>query len=91
VKLPRHVVRNGQVAVVKHDNSIEMRNVNIVRTDIDNVYIKDSFQNGERVSTTNVANLTNGQKVKVLGEGEPDKLTPADDVSSDAITPAGDQ
>ncbi|QIR15523.1 efflux RND transporter periplasmic adaptor subunit [Shewanella aestuarii] len=90
-QLPRHVVRNGQVAVVKDDNSIEMRDVNIVRTDIDNVFIKDSFTTGERVSITNVANLTNGQKVKVLGESEQDELTPADDVSSDVITSAGDQ
>ncbi|UJF22890.1 efflux RND transporter periplasmic adaptor subunit [Shewanella sp. OMA3-2] len=88
VQLPRHVVRNDQVAIVSDDNVIEMRNVNLVRTDIDSVYIKDSFTDGERISMTNVANLSNGQKVKILGED--DKLTPADDVSDDKLNPAGE-
>jgi RND family efflux transporter MFP subunit len=88
VQLPRHVLRNDQVAIVSDDNIIEMRSVNLVRTDIDSVYIKDSFTDGERISMTNVANLSNGQKVKILGED--DKLTPTDDVSDDELTPAGE-
>ncbi|MCT7942748.1 MULTISPECIES: efflux RND transporter periplasmic adaptor subunit [Shewanella] len=87
VSLPRHVVRNSQVAIVKPDNIIEMRSVNIVKSDIDKVYIKDSFTDGERISTTNVVNLSDGQKVKVLGEGE--QPSPADDVSDDEISTAG--
>ncbi|MCW3171611.1 efflux RND transporter periplasmic adaptor subunit [Shewanella subflava] len=87
VSLPRYVVRNDQVAIVKPDNTIEMRSVNIVKSDIDNVYIKDSFTNGERISTTNVVNLSDGQKVKILGEVE--QPSPADDVSDDEISPAG--
>ena len=87
VSLPRHVVRNDQVAIVKADNTIEMRSVNIVKSDIDKVYIKDSFTDGERISTTNVVNLSDGQKVKILGEGE--QPSPADDVSDDEISPAG--
>lgn len=88
VQLPRHVVRNDQVAIVSDDNVIEMRSVNIVRTDIDTVYIKDSLTDGERVSMTNVANLSNDQKVKILGED--DKLTPADDISDDKLNPTGE-
>ena len=87
VSLPRHGVRNSQVAIVKPDNIIEMRSVNIVKSDIDKVYIKDSFTDGERISTTNVVNLSDGQKVKVLGEGE--QPSPADDVSDDEISTAG--
>jgi RND family efflux transporter MFP subunit len=87
VSLPRHVVRNSQVAIVKPDNTIEIRPVNIVKSDIDKVYIKDSFTDGERISTTNVVNLSDGQKVKVLGEGE--QPSPADDVSDDEISTAG--
>ena len=68
VSLPRHVVRNSQVAIVKPDNIIEMRSVNIVKSDIDKVYIKDSFTDGERISTTNVVNLSDGQKVKIINE-----------------------
>jgi multidrug efflux system membrane fusion protein len=68
VVLPSHIVRNGSVAVVTADNTIEIRMVNVVRTDLENVYIKDSLADGERISITNLNNMTNGQLVKVLGE-----------------------
>lgn len=68
VKLPRYIVRGNLVAVVRSDNTLEMREVNVVRTDIENVYIKDSLADGERVSLTNINNMTTGQLVKVIGE-----------------------
>lgn len=68
VKLPRHLVRDNQVTIVNSDSSIELRTVNVVRTDLENVYIKDSLEDGERVSLTNLSNLENGQMVKVIGE-----------------------
>lgn len=68
VKLPRHLVRNNQVTVVNNDNSIELRDVNIVKSDLENVYIKDSLADGERISLTNLTNAENGQIVKILGE-----------------------
>ncbi|AQS37782.1 RND family efflux transporter, MFP subunit [Shewanella psychrophila] len=68
VQLPRHLVRNGHVAVVSSDNVIEIREVNVVRTDIDSVYIKDSLADGERISLTKLNNMSTGQVVKILGE-----------------------
>ena len=68
VQLPRHLVRNGSVAVVSSDNVIEIREVNVVRTDIDSVYIKDSLSDGERISLTKLNNMSMGQVVKILGE-----------------------
>ena len=68
VKLPRHLVRDNQVTIVNKDNSIELRNVNVVKSDLENVYIKDSIESGERISLTNLTNAENGQIVKVLGE-----------------------
>lgn len=68
VQLPRHLVRNGSVAVVSSDNVIEIREVNVVRTDIDSVYIKDSLSDGERISLTKLNNMSTGQVVKILGE-----------------------
>ena len=68
VQLPRHLVRNGSVAVVSSDNIIEIREVNVVRTDIDSVYIKDSLADGERISLTKLNNMSTGQVVKILGE-----------------------
>ena len=68
VKLPRYLVRDSQVTIVNQDNSIELRDVNVVKSDLENVYIKDSLQSGERISLTNLTNAENGQIVKVLGE-----------------------
>ncbi|MGL5407126.1 MAG: efflux RND transporter periplasmic adaptor subunit [Shewanella sp.] len=68
VKLPRHVVRNEQVALINDKNMVEMRHVNVVRSDLEHVFIKDSLQTGERVAITHTNNMANGQLVKVLGE-----------------------
>jgi multidrug efflux system membrane fusion protein len=85
VKLPRHVVRNGQVAVVSKDNVIEIRPVNIIRSDIDTLFIKGSFSQGERVATTSVNSLSSGQTIKVLGEE-----TKTDTTDTLAATPVGE-
>ncbi|MCL2913561.1 efflux RND transporter periplasmic adaptor subunit [Shewanella corallii] len=68
VKLPRHLVRNSEVAMVKGDNTIEMRVVNVVRTDTNHVYIKDSIKDGELVSYTPINTLEAGEEVKLLGQ-----------------------
>ncbi|GIU03194.1 efflux RND transporter periplasmic adaptor subunit [Shewanella morhuae] len=68
VKLPRHVVRNDQVVLVNDKNIVEIRHVNVVRSDLESVFIKDSLKTGERVATTHFNNMANGQLVKVLGE-----------------------
>jgi membrane fusion protein, multidrug efflux system len=91
VKLPRHIVRNQQVAVITPDNQIEMRSVNIVRTDVDNVYIKDSLKNGERVSLTNFNNMSSGQVVKILGEQQDSGQTPTDEVKEERLAAVGDK
>lgn len=91
VKLPRHVVRNEQVAVVDSTNTIEMRHVNIVRTDLDDVFIKDSLKTGERVSMTNFNNMATGQLVKVLGEKADSSQNPADELKEERLASAGDK
>ncbi|RPA23691.1 efflux RND transporter periplasmic adaptor subunit [Shewanella frigidimarina] len=87
VKLPRHVVRNGQVAVVSADNIIEMRKVNIIRSDVDTIYIQGSFKANERVSTTSINSLNSGQVIKVLGE---ETKTEPVDTDTQAATTAGE-
>ncbi|MFT5704355.1 MAG: multidrug efflux system membrane fusion protein [Shewanella sp.] len=93
VELPRHIVRNDQVAIVSDDNIIEIRAVNIVRTDIDSVYIKDSLQDGERISITKLASMRSGQLVKILGETSKDatKLAETDMVKEQGLAAAGAQ
>ncbi|MGL6123161.1 MAG: efflux RND transporter periplasmic adaptor subunit [Shewanella sp.] len=81
VKLPRHVVRNSEVALVNDKNIVEIRHVNIVRSDLENVFIKDSLKTGERVAITHANNMANGQLVKVLGEA----ALPVETLKHDAI------
>lgn len=68
VRLPRHVVRNDHVALINDKNIVEMRHVNVVRSDLEHVFIKDSLKTGERVAITHFSNMANGQLVKVIGE-----------------------
>lgn len=76
VKLPRHVVRNEHVALINEQNIVEMRHVNVVRSDLENVFIKDSLKTGERVAITHFSNMANGQLVKVIGEDAKPVQTP---------------
>jgi len=89
VKLPRHVVRNDHVALVNDKNIVEMRHVNIVRSDLDNVYIKDSLKTGERVATTHFNSMANGQLVKVLGEAALPTKTPKEDTPESSLAATG--
>ncbi|WP_108944458.1 efflux RND transporter periplasmic adaptor subunit [Shewanella halifaxensis] len=92
VKLPRHLVRNNQVTVVNNDNSIELRDVNIVKSDLENVYIKDSLADGERISLTNLTNAENGQIVKILGEQSNSSQDDATEISdAEQLASAGGQ
>ncbi|MEC4728206.1 efflux RND transporter periplasmic adaptor subunit [Shewanella sp. D64] len=92
VELPRHIVRNGQVAVISVNNIVEVRDVNIVRTDINSVYIKDSLQDGERISLTKLASMRSGQKIKILGEASKDATNlPETDITKKHLAAVGDQ
>lgn len=90
VKLPRHIVRDDRVAVVGADNKIEMRHVNVVRTDIESVYIKDSLADGERISLTNISNMVTGQLVKVIGEQDDSNTDTDDNASKNTLVAAGE-
>ncbi|WP_445947443.1 efflux RND transporter periplasmic adaptor subunit, partial [Shewanella sp.] len=88
VQLPRHLVRNNQVALVDNDNNLEMRNVNVIRTDLDSVFIKDSINQGERISLTVINNMATGQAVKIIGEA--DREAQKTNASAESIA-VGDQ
>ncbi len=75
VKLPRHLLKNQTIALVSSDNTIEMRSVNVVRQDLDSIYIKDSLQLGDRVSLTLLNDMNTGLLVTVATDkkGKKDK------------------
>ncbi|PIW61778.1 efflux RND transporter periplasmic adaptor subunit [Shewanella sp. CG12_big_fil_rev_8_21_14_0_65_47_15] len=89
VKLPRHVVRNEHVALINDKNIVEMRHVNVVRSDLEHVFIKDSLKTGERVAITHFSNMANGQLVKVIGEDANPVQTPTEDTPESSLAAAG--
>lgn len=89
VKLPRHVARNDQVVLIDDKNIVEMRHVNVVRSDLENVYIKDSLKTGERVATSHSNTMANGQLVKVLGEAALPVSVPKDDTPESSLAATG--
>ncbi|GGM82613.1 efflux RND transporter periplasmic adaptor subunit [Shewanella xiamenensis] len=89
VKLPRHVVRNEHVALINNNNIVEMRHVNVVRSDLENVFIKDSLKTGERVAITHFNNMANGQLVKVIGEETKPVQTPKEDAPESSLAATG--
>ncbi|MEZ9196629.1 efflux RND transporter periplasmic adaptor subunit [Shewanella sp. 10N.286.54.B9] len=92
VKLPRHLVRHGKVTLITDASSVEVREVNIVRTDLENVYIKDSLASGERISVTNLSNPEDGQLVKILGDDSSSTIESADEsTTEEQLANAGDQ
>lgn len=92
VKLPRHLVRHGKVTLITDASSVEVREVNIVRTDLENVYIKDSLASGERISMTNLSNPEDGQLVKILGDDSSSTIESSDEsTTEEQLANAGDQ
>ncbi len=89
VKLPRHIVRNEQVALINEQNIVEMRHVNVVRSDLEYVFIKDSLKTGERVATTHFSNMASGQLVKVIGEETKPVQTPKDELPESNLAATG--
>ena len=66
--IPRHAVYQGsQVWVVNADNTIEPRNVTVVRFDDDFAYIQSGLQNGEVYCVTPIDRPLPGMKVKIDG------------------------
>ncbi|AZQ11685.1 Toluene efflux pump periplasmic linker protein TtgD precursor [Shewanella khirikhana] len=91
VKLPRYIVRDSKVPVVLPDNTLELREVKVVRTDVEHAFIKDSLKNGERVSITNIGNMGSGQMVKIQGEDKPDSSKDDTAPSDERLAQAGDK
>jgi RND family efflux transporter MFP subunit len=65
VRLPRSVLRgNGQIVVVGDDNLLQIRSVEVLRTDAKYAYILNGISDGERISLTSIENPINGMKVR---------------------------
>ena len=71
LRIPRSALRgNGQLVVVNAENRLEIRDVDIIRTDNRFAYVRDGVVPGERISLTVIENPVNGMRVR-LGDEEP--------------------
>jgi RND family efflux transporter MFP subunit len=68
IRIPRTVIRGAdQVLIVNAESKIEIRTVNIVRSDDTYAYVSDGVSAGERISTNVIEAPTNGMSVRTAG------------------------
>ena len=66
IVLPRAAIRNqAQVLVVDADNRLRYRNVEFLRFDRDQVYIKGGLESGEAVNLSPIQTVIDGMRVKL--------------------------
>jgi len=66
IVLPRAAIRNqAQVLVVDADNRLRYRNVEFLRFDRDQVYIKAGLESGEAVNLSPIQTVIDGMRVKI--------------------------
>jgi RND family efflux transporter MFP subunit len=83
--IPRHALREGnRVWVVDAENQIHFRDVEVLRTERENVILGSGLVKGERVCTSPLAAAINGMKVRILEDeksgGLAERIDPSDEV-----------
>lgn len=65
IRVPRSVVRgSNELLFVDDDNTLEIREVDIVRSDADYIYVSGGAMPGERISVTSLETPVNGMHVR---------------------------
>ncbi len=71
IRVPRSIVRgSNELLFVDDDGHVQIRSVNIVRSDADYIYVNDGAHAGERVIVTVLETPVNGMKVRTAEPGE---------------------
>ena len=84
IRVPREIVRGAdELVFVGDDKRLQIRKVNIARSDADFVYLDGGAYAGERVVLTALQTPVNGMPVRVAGEVERATMSP-DAASSDS-------
>ncbi len=72
IRIPRGALRGrDQVLIVDAESRIEIRTVNVIRTDEQFAYLGGGVQAGERITTTAIEAPTNGMSVRTVENGQP--------------------
>lgn len=67
IRVPRSALRGSdQVLVVDRENKIDIRTVDVVRSDARFAYIRDGVSAGERITTTAIEAPSNGMSVRTV-------------------------
>jgi hypothetical protein len=67
IRIPRSALRGAnQVLVVNDENQIEIRSVNVLRSDEKYAYINGGVSAGENITTTAIEAPTNGMSVRTV-------------------------
>lgn len=69
VTIPRRSVHGANtIYLVDENNKLNIKNVNVVRAEVDYVYTRDDIPAGQRLVVTNITTPVNGMTVRVSGE-----------------------
>jgi len=87
IRVPRTALRGAdQLLVVTDDNRIEIRTVNVVRSDAKFAYVGRGVSAGERITTTAIEAPSNGMSVRIAESG---RIEAADDRDQVAASSEG--
>ncbi len=75
IRIPRTALRGAdQVLVVNDENKIEIRTIDVIRSDSRYAFVRSGVSSGERITTTSIEAPTNGMSVRTpeakVAEGE---------------------
>jgi len=85
ITIPRKAIRGAnEIYLVGKDKKLHITNVDILRSDANNVYISSGVEDGTQVIITKLATAVNGMAVRLLGDPIKDvledKLSKSEDV-----------
>jgi len=69
VRMDRNLVRSNQTAWVMKDELLEIRELDIILTDNEYVYVQSGLEEGEKIVTTNLSTVTNGIELRTRSTG----------------------
>jgi multidrug efflux pump subunit AcrA (membrane-fusion protein) len=77
--LPRHLVHTGDVVYIMTDNRLKIRQVNILRSVKDSVYIDKGLSDGELAIKSPLSGAVDGMKVRINETIQPQTCPPLED------------
>jgi hypothetical protein len=70
-RVPRSALQaNEQIYIVRDDNTLEFRDVHILRVVGEDIYISDGLESGETVCLSTLNNAIQGMRVRPVVEAE---------------------